>query len=223
MRVLVIEDEPLTLEFLKRSLKAENHLVDIASDGAEGFKEAISMKHELVILDVILPSMNGLDVCKQLREAGFKTPIIILSSQDRQQARIDGLDAGADDYLIKPFNLEELLARMRAVSRRPTKILPTTMKIADIELNPVKNVVKRAGKKVMLRPKEFSLLEYLMRNADQALSRKEILQKVWGIGVGNTSNRLDVYILHLRQKIDKNRKPGLIQTVRGKGYMIKTP
>ena len=220
MRVLVVEDDEYILEYLKRALARDKHTVDAAADGAIGFDKALSRTHDLVILDVVLPRKDGLSICSELRELGYKTPILILSSQDSHDARIRGLDMGADDYLVKPFSYEELAARMRALTRRPNKLLPPTLKIDDLVLDPVKQEVTMAKKQVKLRPKEYVLLEYLMRNSNQAIAREELLQKVWGIGAANTSNRLDVYIRHLRSKIDDHRKEKLIKTVRGKGYML---
>ncbi|MDX1765360.1 MAG: response regulator transcription factor [Candidatus Saccharimonadales bacterium] len=220
MRILVVEDDELTLEFLKKSLTKDQHMVDPAVDGAVGFDKALSRKHDLVILDVVLPSKDGISVCADLRELGYKTPILILSSQDTHKARVRGLDAGADDYVVKPFSYDELSARIRALVRRPNKLLPAKLKAANIELDPATHQVKRGDKVIDLRPKEYLLLEYLMRNANRALSREELLQRVWGIGIGNTSNRLDVYIRHLRTKIDEGREHKLIRTVRGKGYML---
>jgi len=220
MRILVVEDDELTLEFLKKSLNKDQHTVDPAVDGAVGFDKALSRKHDLVILDVVLPSKDGISVCSDLRDIGYKTPILILSSQDTHEARVRGLDAGADDYVVKPFSYDELSARIRALIRRPNKLLPTKLKVADVVLDPVTHQVMQGDELLVLRPKEYLLLEYLMRNANQALGREELLQKVWGIGTGNTSNRLDVYIRHLRAKIDEGREQKLIKTVRGKGYML---
>ena len=222
MRILVIEDEEHIMEYLKRMLTKDKHVVDPAIDGAIGFDKAMSRSHDLVILDVVLPRKDGFSVCYDLRELGYKTPILMLSSQDSYESRIQGLDKGADDYLVKPFSYDELAARIRALVRRPKKFIPPKLKLADIELDPATQEVKMNGKVVQLRPKEYVLLEYLMRNEGQALSREELLQRVWGIGIENTSNRLDVYIRHLRAKIDDHRgEHKLIHTVRGKGYMMR--
>lgn len=222
MRILVIEDEEYILEYLKRMLGKDKHTIDAAADGAIGFDKAMSRSHDLVILDVMLPRKDGLSVCSDLRAFGYKTPILMLSSQDSYEARIRGLDSGADDYLVKPFSYDELAARIRALMRRPSRVLEPHLKVADLDLNPATQVVKMDGTELSLRPKEYVLLEYLMRNVNRALSREELLQRVWGIGAHNTSNRLDVYIRHLRSKIDDHRKDGLIKTVRGKGYMLQS-
>lgn len=223
MRILVVEDDDYILEYLRRSLTRDKHVVDVAADGAIGFDKAMSRKHDLVILDLVLPRKDGYSVCSDLRAFGYKTPILFLSSQDSHEARIKGLDFGADDYMVKPFNYDELAARIRALVRRPNKVLPPKLAIDNLELNPVSQEVTMNGEIVILRPKEYVLLECLMRNPGEALSRKELLQKVWGISEENTSNRLDVYIRHLRTKIDADRDNAnkLIKTVRGKGYMIR--
>jgi two-component system copper resistance phosphate regulon response regulator CusR len=221
MRILIIEDDEYIIEFLERSLSKDKHIVDTARSGDVGYDKALSRNHDIVILDVLLPRKDGLSICRDLRGTGYTKPIIMLSSQDSYSSRIRGLDAGADDYMVKPFSYQELKARLRALGRRPAKVMPTVLKAHGIELNPVNREVTKNGKVLPLRPKEYLLLEYFMKNIGEAVAREELLQKVWGIGTGNTSNRLDVYIKHLRTQIDDSEAKGsLIKTVRGMGYRL---
>lgn len=220
MRVLVVEDEELIVEFLKRSLKIEKHDVDVASDGLKGYKKALKAHYDVIILDVMLPMKNGLDICRELRRTGVATPILFLSARNSEAARIQGLDAGADDYLVKPFSYRELNARLRAITRRPSVVPQSELQIANLILNPVSRDVTRGGKLIHLRPKEYALLEYMMRHPNVALPRYELLRNVWGISNDMTSNRLEVYIRHLRNKVDSKYRTKLIHTVRGVGYKI---
>lgn len=220
MKILVVEDDELTAEFIAKTMKLENHDVVVANDGLEGFKLANTPGYGAIILDVLLPHKNGLEICQDLRRLRISTPILILSSESSEKARIDGLDAGADDYLVKPFNYKELQARIRAITRRPSVVIQSKLRAVDLTLDPASHEVYRTGRKLALRPKEYDLLEYMMRNPNTALSRAQLLKDVWGIFADNSSNRLEVHIRHLREKVDKNHKNKLIQTVRGIGYRL---
>ncbi len=220
MKILVVEDDELTAEFIAKTMRLENHDVVVANDGLEGFKLANTSGYGAIILDVLLPHKNGLEICKDLRRLRISTPILILSSESSEKARIDGLDAGADDYLVKPFNYKELQARIRAITRRPSVVIQSKLRAVDLTLDPASHEVHRTGTKLKLRPKEYDLLEYMMRNPNTALSRAQLLKDVWGIFADNSSNRLEVHIRHLREKVDKNHKHKLIQTVRGIGYRL---
>lgn len=223
MKVLVVDDEDLLVEFLRRSLKADNHVVEIARNGQDAVTKAISRNYDVILLDVIMPIKDGVQVCKELREQQIETPILILSSRDSETARVQGLDAGADDYLIKPFGYKELSARLRALQRRPRHVDQPLLRVKNIELDPARRIVSVSGRDIDMRPKEFSLLEYLMRHAGTAVSRYEILEKVWGVSAFNTSNRLDVCIKQVREKIGDNvaNGPHIIKTVHGFGYRIE--
>jgi len=220
MNTLLVEDEDLIASYLQRLFNRKGYKMDVAADGQKGFELAKSDKYDAIILDIVLPKMNGLEVCRRLRNEGILTPIIILSSKDSENERVEGLDAGADDYLVKPFSGDELLARMRALSRRPRKVLPVDLKIGDVVLSPANRKVTVKGKEVRLRPKEYGILEYLLKNKGEAVSRQTLLYNVWGISIDNASNRLDVSVRHLRTKIDGKRDKDYIKTVRGVGYMI---
>ncbi len=220
MKILIVEDDELIAEFIAKTMKLEKYDVVVVGDGYEGFKLANSSDFGAIILDVLLPQKNGLEICRELRRLRISTPILILSSESSEAARISGLDAGADDYLTKPFDYRELQARIRAITRRPSVILQSQLEVADLTLDPTSREVLRDGKKLELRPKEYELLEYMMRNPDTALSRARLLKDVWGIFADNSSNRLEVHIKHLREKVDDKRKHKLIQTVRGMGYKL---
>lgn len=220
MNVLLIEDEEIMGQYLSRLLRARGHTLEHIYDGIVGYDAALKNEYDLIILDIKLPRRNGLSICRGLREADVSTPILMLSSNSSEKSRIEGLDAGADDYLPKPFSGAELCARLRALNRRPRNLLPTRLNVGDITLNPVKHQVTRDGELLNLRPKEYGLLEYMMRKKGQVLPRDEILSKVWGINIDNASNRLDVYVRHLRSKVDDGREVEYIHTVRGVGYMI---
>lgn len=220
MNILVIEDDDLTAEFIRQVLGRENHYVVVNDDGAKGFKKAQSSQFDAIILDINLPNMDGVTICRELRRLKVATPILFLSSYTDEHIRIEGLDAGADDYLIKPFSYKELTARLRAITRRPSIVVQSALSICDLMLNPESREVSRSGKVLKLSPKEYELLEYMMRNPDTALPRYLLLSRVWRIGSDSSSNRLEVYIRHLRQKVDHTHKKKLIQTVRGVGYKI---
>lgn len=219
MRVLIIEDEPKIVEFIKEGLEQEGQEVYSASDGKAGLAAALTAEYDAIILDVMLPLMDGFTVCRELRDRDISTPIIMLTARDGISDRVEGLDIGADDYLTKPFAFEELLARLRAVTRRNQPGEANIIKIADLEINLDRHVVSRGGREIELTPKEFNLLEYLVLNKNLALSRTRILESVWGFDFAAETNVVDVYIRYLRQKLDEGFEPKIIKTVRGVGYM----
>lgn len=223
MRVLVIEDEQKMADLIKRGLEEEAMEVATAYDGETGLEMARNGNHDLVILDLGLPGRDGLDVARELREGGSKTPVLILTAQDSTEMKVKGLDTGADDYLTKPFAFAELLARIRALLRRTHTEDTTKLQVGDLVLNLINRRVSRAGNEVQLTNKEFSLLEYFMRHPDEILSRETLSEKVWEETFDTLTNVIDVYINYLRNKIDRQYEPKLIQTVRGVGYKLQTP
>ena len=222
MRILVVEDEHRIANMLKKGLEQERFAVDMAYTGNDGFDLATTEEYDLIILDLMLPGMNGISICKQLRIKSLHTPIIMLTAKSQIQDKVNGLNSGADDYLTKPFSFEELLARVRALIRRPKKILSPALSVADLFLDTENFDVKRDNKTVKLSNKEFSLLEYLIRNKNKILTKEQIISHVWNYDSDILPNTVEVYIRNLRTKIDfpfKNKKP-LIKTVRGFGYKI---
>ena len=218
MNILVVEDDELTAEFIKRVLAREHHFVQVCHDGSVGFKKAQSHSYDVVILDISLPGKDGISICRELRRLLVSTPILMLSSYADEQTKITCLDAGADDYMTKPFGYKELLARLRSVGRRPSLVIQSALQMEDVVLNPESHAVTRAGVLLQLRPKEYDLLEFMMRNPNTVLPKHLLLNKVWQIRSESASNRLEVYIRHLREKIDKPFKRKLIKTVHGIGY-----
>jgi heavy metal response regulator len=221
MRILVIEDQPKIASFVKRGLKEEGYSIDIAGDGEEGLFLAKTQDYDLIILDLMIPKIDGLTVCHQLRQNQITSPILILTVKDQVQDKVAGLDAGADDYLTKPFAFEELLARCRALLRRQKPSVSTKLQVEDLILDPVQHKVIRGGQEINLTPKEFALLEYLMRNEGTVVTRTMIAEHVWDMNFDSFTNVIDVYINYLRNKIDRGREKSLIQTVRGRGYILK--
>ncbi|MBN2144761.1 MAG: response regulator transcription factor [Candidatus Aureabacteria bacterium] len=221
MRILVIEDELKVAGFIKRGLKEEGYAVDIASDGEEGHYYATTNDYDLIILDLMLPKMDGLTLCQELRKDNISIPIIILTAKDTVKDKVTGLDTGADDYLTKPFAFEELQARIRALLRKKNHQASTILQAADLTLNTVTHKAARSGREIPLTTKEYSLLEYLMRNADSVVTRTMISEHVWDINFDTFTNVIDVYINYLRNKIDKGHKKKLIHTLRGRGYILK--
>ena len=219
MNVLVVEDDESVARFLGQALSEVGYVVERVPDGLTGLDRARSLDYDLILLDVMLPGLNGLEVCRRLRSANVATPILIITAKDTLQDRVDGLDSGADDYIVKPFQLAELLARARALLRRATTA-PTVLRIADLTLDPASRRAIRAGKTKQLSATEYTLLEYLMRNVDRVLTRSMILEHVWQYDFGGSDNVLDVYISYLRGKIDKGHTPPLIHTVRGVGFRL---
>ncbi len=222
MRILVIEDEEKIASFLKVSLEAECFAVDVAKDGEQGLKLALENTYDLIILDNILPKKNGIEVCRDLRIARKTVPVLILSVRNETLEKIDLLDAGADDYLTKPFILEELLARVRALLRRHGGMQKTTVTVGDVTLNSKSCTVTKKGKPIQLTRKEFMLLQYLMQNEDTVLSRGMILEHVWDMSTDIFSNTIESHILSLRKKLGDNGKEKFIQTVPGRGYKVAT-
>jgi DNA-binding response OmpR family regulator len=222
MRALVVEDEHRIANSIKKGLELEKLAVDVSYDGEEGFDLASSEDYDLIILDLMLPGMDGIEICKKLRQKAVHTPILILTAKGQIEDKVEGLDAGADDYLTKPFSFEELLARVRALSRRPKSSLSFLLTISDLSLNTKTFEVKRSGQTLRLSSKEFSLLEYLLRNANQVVGKEQIINHVWDYDADILPNTVEVYIRNLRNKIDLpfKDKPALIHTVRGFGYRI---
>ena len=223
MRVLIIEDERKLAGFIQQGLTSESFAVDIAYDGETGLGYARATAYDLIILDVMMPGINGFEVCRQLRRLGSNIPILIVSARDMVVDRVAGLDAGADDYLTKPFAFTELSARVRALVRRrqPAALVPLT--VSDLTLDPVTRIVKRGDRRVDVTPKEFALLEYFMRNAGQVLTRTMIAERVWDVNWNRLTNIIDVFVNHLRKKIELPGETRLIHAVRGAGYVIREP
>ena len=221
MRLLLVEDEKRVASFIQKGLKAERYLVEVAADGRQAMEMALARAYDLLILDLLLPVKNGIEICRQLREQGNQIPILMLTARDSVEDRVLGLQSGADDYLTKPFAFEELLARIQALLRRrgQTDLAPV-LQAADLVLDKNSHEVRRAGKPIHLTPKEFALLEYLMRNPQRVLSRAMIEQNVWGLGHDPMTNVVDVYIKRLRNKIDRGSKQQLIHTIHGIGYKL---
>jgi DNA-binding response OmpR family regulator len=220
MRVLVVEDDAGIAKFIHQGLNEAGYAVDVASNGREGVNYAIAADYDIIVLDVLLPELDGLSVLKTLRQRGLQTPVLLLTALDTVQDRVLGLDAGADDYLIKPFDFTELLARLRALLRRPPLQTDVVLQVGNLEMDTVQRLVRRGDRMIELSPREFSLLEYLMRHPHQVLSRTQIAQHVWSFDFYGDFKVIDVYIGYLRRKIDRNETTSLIQTVRGVGYRI---
>jgi len=220
MKILVVEDEERVAQFIQKGLKEEGHAVDVSYDGEDGGFLAEVNDYDLILLDVMLPKKNGISVCREIRARGVVTPVLMLTARDSVEDRVRGLDAGADDYLVKPFAFEELLARVRALLRRRSDSKTPTLQLADLELDPITRLVTRSGKPIRLTTKEYSLLEYLLRNANKVLSRTLIGEHVWDMNFDPESNVIDVYISHLRNKIDKGHDLPLLHTMRGQGYLL---
>jgi len=223
MKILVVDDERAVRESLRRALELEGYEIDLAADGLEALArlEANGVQPDAVILDVLMPGLDGLDVCRRLRGSGSHVPVLMLTARDEVESRVAGLDAGADDYVTKPFALEELLARLRALLRRTSGGVDEVLRFSDLELNPGTREVRRGGEPIELTRTEFSLLELFLRNPRQVLTRSIIFERVWGYDFGFASNSLDVYIGYLRRKTEAGGKPRLIHTVRGVGYALR--
>jgi DNA-binding response OmpR family regulator len=222
MRILVVEDEARIARFIKQGLEEESYAVDVVIDGASALDWAASATYNLILLDVMLPKLSGFEVAHILRERGVTTPILMLTARDEVDDRVTGLDAGADDYLPKPFAFKELLARIRALIRRASTAdkVETVLHIADLQLDTVTHMARRGSQDIELTAKEYALLEYLLRHPCRPLSRTLIREAVWGYDYYGASNVVDVYVRHLRQKLEANDAPPLIHTVRGVGYKI---
>ena len=220
MKILVVEDDHRIAQSIKKGLEQERMVVDLAFDGVEGYDLAVDNNYDLIILDLMLPGLNGLDLCSRLRQNKNHTPILILTARDRLDNKVEGLNKGADDYLTKPFAFEELLARIRALTRRPHTISETLISLEDLSLNLQTFAVKRAGQEIKLTSKEFSLLEMLLRHPNQILTKDQITNHVWDYEADVLPNTVEVYIKNLRRKIDVPFKFPLIHTVRFYGYKI---
>jgi two-component system copper resistance phosphate regulon response regulator CusR len=224
MLILLIEDDPKVAGFIKKGLSEHGDHVDLAYDGLSGKNMVFEQEYDLVILDVVLPHINGLDLCRQIRQDRKDLPILILTVLGSTEDKVAGLEAGADDYLVKPFHFDELLARVHALGRRRTNRLPGYLyKVADLEVDVYRRTVTRAGQSIILTSTEFSLLELLIANKNKVLSRTFISESVWGINFDRGTNVVTVYINYLRAKIDKGFEPPLIHTMINSGYVLKEP
>ncbi|SET04727.1 response regulator transcription factor [Hymenobacter actinosclerus] len=223
MKILLVEDEPKVAAFLHQGLSEQHHHVDLAADGLLGLRLARQGGYDLLILDTLLPGLSGLEVCRQVRAQNTGVPILMLTALGETDDKIRGLDAGADDYLVKPFAFQELLARIRALTRRRHDAPPagSVLQLADLTLDPASKMVHRAGQPIQLTAREFALLEYLLRNQNRVVSRVDILEQVWDTSFDTGSNVIDVYINFLRKKLDKDFTPKLIHTLVGMGYVMK--
>jgi DNA-binding response OmpR family regulator len=221
MRVLIVEDERKMAELLKKGLEEENHSVSLAFDGRSGLELATSAEFDAIVLDLMLPEMDGFEVARRLRRNRNQTPILVLTARDTISDTVKALDLGADDYLTKPFSLVELLARLRALARRGLTPRVPLMKVADLVLDPATRRVYRGTREIHLSPTEYRLLEFLMRRAERVVTRNAIVDGVWGFEQDVEENTLDVFVRLLRAKIDKGFKPKLIQTIRGVGYSVR--
>lgn len=222
MKVLIVEDEKKIADSIKKGLEQETFAVDIAYDGEAGYDLASTEDYDVIILDRMLPNMSGMEICSRLRSENITIPILMLTAKSEVTDRVEGLNIGSDDYLPKPFSFEELLARLKALARRPKQSLKSTLTAADLSLDTISLSVKRADKNIKLSKKEFALLEYLMSNQGNILTKDQIIQKVWDFNADILPNTVEVYIGYLRNKIDKpfKKSPPLIHTVRGFGYRL---
>ena len=221
MRILLVEDDVAIARLLKEGLEDEVYAVDVAHDGDEGYRTAMADDYDVIILDVMLPEMNGYEVCRVLRQDGNQTPILMLTARDAERDIVEGLDIGADDYLAKPFSFEVLLARIRALLRRPNEKLEEVLRVGDLTLDPSSKKVMRASQEINLTAKEYGVLEYLMRNASKVLSKEQIISHVWDFDADVLPNNVELFIMFLRRKIDKPFDSKLIHTVPGFGYKLE--
>jgi DNA-binding response OmpR family regulator len=221
VRVLVVEDDEEIAQVLQRSLRMEGYEVKLAGDGVRGLEEAHAFLPDLIVLDLGLPRLDGVDVAKRLREDGDEVPILMLTARDALESRVEGLDVGADDYLVKPFERQELLARMRALLRRRPPRGMAPLRVADLMLNPDTHEVSRGDRKIELTQREFELLEYLMRNERLVISRQKLLDEVWGYDPFSITNTIEVFVSNLRRKLEAGGEPRLLHTVRGAGYVLR--
>ena len=221
MRILLVEDDVAIAQSLKEGLEDEAYAVDVAHDGDEGYRMATADEYDVIILDVMLPEMNGYEVCRALRKDGNQTPILMLTARDAERDIVEGLDMGADDYLAKPFSFEVLLARLRALLRRPNEKLEEVLRVGDLTLDPSLKKVTRAAQEISLTAKEYAVLEYLMRNTGKVLSKEQIISHVWGFDADVLPNNVELFVMFLRRKIDKPFGSKLIHTVPGFGYKLE--
>jgi DNA-binding response OmpR family regulator len=221
VRILVVEDDEEIAQVLQRSLRMEGYEVKLAGDGVKGLEEAHAFLPDLIVLDLGLPRLDGVDVAKRLRDDGDEVPILMLTARDALESRVEGLDVGADDYLVKPFERQELLARMRALLRRRPPRGMAPLRVADLMLNPDTHEVSRGERKIELTQREFELLEYLMRNERLVISRQKLLDEVWGYDPFSITNTIEVFVSNLRRKLEADGEPRLLHTVRGAGYVLR--
>jgi len=221
MRILLVEDDSRVASFIRRGLREEQFTVDVTGDGEEALFLAQTNDYDLMILDLLLPKRGGLDVLRTLRAERFRVPVLILTAKDELQDKVAGFNAGADDYLTKPFGFEELLARVRALLRRRGDMIPIVLQAADLELDTLRHRVTRAGHELSLTNREYALLEFLMRRVNEVVTRTMLAEHVWEHDFDPLSNVIDVHIARLRRKIDEDFSPKLLQTLRGKGYMLR--
>jgi two-component system copper resistance phosphate regulon response regulator CusR len=224
MRILLVEDEAKVASFIRRALEEESYAVDVSADGAEGLelaRDAKDGRYDLIILDVMLPGLSGMEILRVLRKEQINAPVLILTARSQVDQKVKGLDAGADDYLTKPFAIEELLARVRVLLRRGSGEAGGVLQVEDLILNPASRDVTRGGRRIELTSKEYALLEYLMRNVGRVLTRPMIAEHVWNLDFDTFTNVIDVYVNYLRNKIDRGWERKLIHTVRGTGYVLK--
>lgn len=220
MRILLVEDETNVAAFIKKGLEEEFYTVDVAADGSEGLLMAMTNEFDLMIVDVMLPELSGIELCKRLREKSIKTPLLLLTAIGSVESKVEGLEGGADDYLTKPFAFSELLARIKALMRRASDTV-SELSLADLRIDLLSRRVFRGEKEIILTQKEFSILEYLLRNKGRILSRTQIIENIWGYNFDPSTNIVDVHIRYLREKIDIDFDEKLIHTVRGAGYVLK--
>ena len=223
MRILLIEDEPKTIQSLQQGLEEQNWTVDAATNGDLGLRYALENHYDVIVSDIIMRGTNGLDICRKLREQGLKTPVLLLSALGHTDDKVTGLEAGADDYLSKPFEFREFMARVKALARRPASVnkVENLLKFGDLEQDLDAKTVRRAGKELMLTPREFALLEFFLRNPGRVLSKTEIAGKVWDVDFDTGTNVIEVYVNYLRNKVDKGFDSRVIHTLFGQGYVLK--
>jgi DNA-binding response OmpR family regulator len=223
MRILLIEDETKTVQSLRQGLEELNWTVDIATDGDTGWRYVAENHYDVIVSDIVMPGLDGLEICRRLRERGQKTPVLLLSALGHTDDKVSGLEAGADDYLSKPFEFREFTARIKALARRPVSAIrpENILQFADLEQNLDAKTVRREGRELLLTPREFALLEFFMRNPGRVLSKTEIAEKVWDLDFDTGTNLIEVYVNYLRNKIDKSFERKLIQTQFGQGYVLK--
>jgi len=220
MRILVVEDESSIAQFIFQGLREADYMVDVARSGPEGLDFALAAEYDLLILDIMLPGMDGLSLVKELRKRAYTTPVLLLTARDSVEDRVKGLDAGSDDYLTKPFAFPELLARVRALLRRPPLQTGSVLHLADLEMDTLSREVRRSGQRIELSQREYTLLNYLLRHPRQVLTRTQIAEHIWNFDFVSDSNVIDVYIGYLRRKLDRGFSPPLIHTVRGAVYRL---
>jgi len=221
VRVLVVEDDEEIAQVLQRSLRLEGYEVKLAGDGVQGLEEATAFLPDLIVLDLGLPRLDGVDVARRLRDGGDAVPILMLTARDALESRVEGLDVGADDYLVKPFERQELLARLRALLRRRPPRGMAPLRVGDLMLNPDTHEVSRGDRRIELTQREFELLEYLMRNERLVISRQKLLDEVWGYDPFSITNTIEVFVSNLRRKLEAGGEPRLLHTVRGAGYVLR--